>query len=49
MERGIRPEVNTSFEQYIDPSQQLRDRIVTAPSVVVEGELPPMPEVTVKS
>ena len=39
----------TSFEQYIDPSQQIPDRIVTDPSPVVRDGLPEMPEVTVKS
>ena len=39
----------TSFEQYIDPSQQNPDRIVADPSVVVHDELPDMPEVPVKT
>ena len=34
-----------SFEQYIDPSEQLPERIVNAPSAVVHDGLPEMPEV----
>ena len=39
----------TAFEQYIDPSQQIPDKITTEPSPVVTDGLPEMPEVTAKS
>ena len=38
-----------SFEQYIDPSEQLPERIIHAPSAVVHDGLPEMPEVVVRS
>ena len=38
-----------SFEPYIDPSEQLPEIIVKAPSAVVHDGLPEMPEAVVKS
>ena len=37
-----------SIEQYIDPSEQLPERIIHAPSAVVHDGLPEMPEVLVR-
>ena len=38
----------TAFEQYIDPSQQIPDKIITERSPVFTDGLPEMPEVTAK-
>lgn len=38
---------DTSFEQYIDPTETLPDRIAIEPGVVAHDDLPPEPEVTV--
>ena len=31
---------NTPFENYVDPSEQLPDRVIIEPGVVAHGELP---------
>ena len=41
---------NTSFEQYVDPTQKLPDKTTAQPSAVIhDGDLPPMPDVQVKT
>ena len=32
---------NTPFENYVDPSEQLPDRVIIEPGVIAHGELPP--------